>query len=1062
MEATQVAAPAVIGREHPASVLRAEIDRTAESHGGLVLVTGEAGIGKTTLVTDAADEARRRGALVLSGSCWHSENAPGYWPWVQVLRALRRGTQPGEWAAAEAAAGAGLSVLLGESAGITLDGLDEAGPTDAFRLYDAVVTALVSVSQSRPVVAVLDDLHWADPASLRLLEFAAQHTWFERVLLVGTYRDAEVEAVEHPLRPLLTPLLSRARTVTLTGLEPDDVGRLLTRTAGTRPGPELVAEVHRRTGGNPFFVEQTARLWQSGGSVTAIAPGVRDAVRRRLAALPDPVGDVLRAACVLGGEFHRQVLAATVAAPVAQVDRLLEQAVAARLVVARGAGRFAFVHDLVRETLYDALDDEQRRSRHATVVRALEGAPSLADRIVPGALARHAHLAGTDLDPEQAARLLVAAAREASTRLAFDESIGHYRRALEIEGLPDTQRVIVSLDLGHELRHHSTEKAEGWAVLTEAATLARRLGEPELLARVALSVYRAGGGEDDHAELKRELIHEARRALVPDGDHGAPLDQQARELTVHLGALARTAGDDEALGFSLWTLHDTIWGPGTAAERLRLTDEMVEVARRTGDLEMEQYATSLSWVARLERGDPGYAERLAAFVALTDREGDVTRMRIGALVDQGIIAGFQGRFADATAHFDEALGAPEPDAEHFSFITHHLRWAVSLMRGRFAELAKLHASLGERDYSFHRLIEAITAVESGDTATASRYYAETEASRLPRMIVPLWLRFQAQLAAATGDPEACARARADLTPYADQWLVALFGCDISGPVTHWLGGLDLAERRWDDAVARFTEAHRTADALHARPWSVLARLGLAEALLGRAAPDDDTAAANLLDDVQREAADLGMEHVPDRVRALREAAAGRSAMEGAGNEFRLVEGVWRLSMAGRTVHVPNTKGLRDLHTLLSRPGTDVPAVRLLAPEGGELVTTARSLGGDAVLDDEAKAAYRRRLALLDEEIDTAVERGADARAAELDRERAALLAELRAAAGLGGRPRRLGDEAERARKTVTARIRDTLRKLDERHPELAEHLRATVSTGASCRYQPERGISWRL
>ncbi|HYN97315.1 MAG TPA: ATPase, partial [Pilimelia sp.] len=115
-----------------------------------------------------------------------------------------------------------------------------------------------------------------------------------------------------------------------------------------------------------------------------------------------------------------------------------------------------------------------------------------------------------------------------------------------------------------------------------------------------------------------------------------------------------------------------------------------------------------------------------------------------------------------------------------------------------------------------------------------------------------------------------------------------------------------------------------------------------------------------------------------------------------------------------------------------------------------------------VLDDTAKADYRRRLRELDDELDRAVERNDDRRAAEYDRERAALLAELRAAAGLAGRTRRLGDEAERARKTVTARIRDSLRRLDQVHPEVAGHLRAAVATGTTCRYQPEQPVSWRL
>ncbi len=197
-----------------------------------------------------------------------------------------------------------------------------------------MTTALVTLSQSRPLVVVLDDLHSADPSSLRLLEFVAQHAWFERLLLIGTYRDVEVEGTGHPLQPLILPLVSRATaTLTLTGLGRDEVGALMAVTTGREPAPELVDEVHRRTGGNPFFVEQTARLWHSGSPVSTIPPGVREAVRQRLALLPEPVVALLTSAALLGREFRRQVLAVVHGAPVPHVDRLLESAVVARVLV---------------------------------------------------------------------------------------------------------------------------------------------------------------------------------------------------------------------------------------------------------------------------------------------------------------------------------------------------------------------------------------------------------------------------------------------------------------------------------------------------------------------------------------------------------------------------------------------------------------------------------------------------------------------------------------------------------------------------------------------------------
>ncbi|MYV62522.1 ATPase, partial [Streptomyces sp. SID4931] len=232
------------------------------------------------------------------------------------------------------------------------------------------------------LVVVLDDLHSSDPASLRLLEFAAQHAWFERLLLIGTYRDVEVEAPGHPLQQLILPLVSRAAaTLTLTGLGRDEVGALMTVTTGREPAPQLVDEVHRRTGGNPFFVEQTARLWHSGAPVSTIPPGVREAVRQRLALLPEPVVSLLTSAALLGREFRRQVLAVVHGAPVPHVDRLLESAVVARVVVPRPSGQYAFAHDLLRETLYASLDDAEARERHAAAVRALDAHGGLGDAV---------------------------------------------------------------------------------------------------------------------------------------------------------------------------------------------------------------------------------------------------------------------------------------------------------------------------------------------------------------------------------------------------------------------------------------------------------------------------------------------------------------------------------------------------------------------------------------------------------------------------------------------------------------------------------------------------------
>ncbi|WP_435238420.1 ATP-binding protein [Streptomyces sp. YPW6] len=1209
--------PALFGRDHPAGVLRSEIARATDSHGGLVLVTGEAGIGKSTLVTDAAHEARRRGALVVGGSCWDSDNTPGYWPWVQILRGLRRSATATEWAAAQEAADGRLAVLLGDPSGAATAGAHGAGPgaesgapggeppggdrpgggppgwgspegAEAFGLFDAVTTALVTVSQSRPLVVVLDDLHSADPASLRLLEFAAQHAWFERLLLIGTYRDVEVEAPGHPLQPLILPLVSRAATtLTLTGLGRDEVGALMTVTAGHEPAPELVDEVHRRTGGNPFFVEQTARLWHSGSPVSTIPPGVREAVRQRLALLPEPVVSLLTSAALLGREFRRQVLAVVHGAPVPHVDRLLESAVVARVVVPRPSGRYAFAHDLLRETLYASLDDAEARARHAAAVRALDAHGGLGDAVPPGALARHAHLAGHALERDRRIDLLLAAARDASGRLADEEAVGHYRRALAVASGedPDLRRaVLIGLDLAGQLRH-AGETAEAQRLLDGSVARARELDDPELLSRVAITLHRDGFPGDGGASMRSLLAEAHRRVTGKEGQESLSDDRLAQELAINFMALARNGSDDEALAFSLWARHDSVWGLGSAAERLGLTDEMTVVGRRTQHHDMELHAASMRWVALLELGDPAFLDQFRTFAGLAELTA-LPRFALGVAVDTSLIAALQGRFAEATtALADDALDPENNDHPAFGFMGHHLRWALHLLQGDFAEAEEVLAELPASGYPCPGLLEAVTAVEQGDATPALRLIAEhaDRAAPYPRAFMPLWLRLLAQTAAVTGDPRLIARAEDELTPYTGQWVVSLYGCDISGPVDLWLGMLAAARGDQDAAEAALTEAAASSDRLGARPWAVRARLSLARSLLARSGagqgsgargdygPDESYSAGEdfgagedcnarqgsrageesgasdagqarrLLGEVIREAGELALGHLETEAAALRAAppltasapatvtlapataaadasaatavsrsqgpapAAARSEAEGrsrAGNEtgvrseagsssragvaagrdtaatapgrgeaaapheppaeFRRNGPVWQLRWDGVTVHVPDAKGLRDLHSLLGLPGADVPAVRLLAPEGGDLVAAAGQLGGDPVLDEEAKRRYKEHLERLDAEIDRAAARDDTEQVEKYGRERQALLDELRTAAGLGGRTRRLGDQTERARKTVTARIRDTLRKLDPLHPALAAHLKASVTTGTTCAYRPERSPDWRL
>jgi tetratricopeptide (TPR) repeat protein len=1061
----------LLGRERPLALVREVLGFAAEGHGGLVLVGGEAGIGKTALVATIADEARRQSMYVLNGTCWDGLGAPGYWPWIQVVRALER-VAP-RWREMPERAYAGVARLLGE----TEDEIRSTSAADGgFQVYDAVTRLLTSVAQERPTLVALEDLHWADLASLRLLEFLVRHTQLESLLVIGTYRDTEADSEAHPIRSTLLGLESRATTVLLGGVDRVSVAALMARTAGEEPSAKLVDDVYTRTGGNPFFVEQTARLWSTARSVEGIPPGVREAVRERLARLPGDTLNVLCSAALIGTGFDLSVLAGATNSVAADLARQLQRAVAARLLAEALPGDFRFVHDLVRETLVDLLSVDERRTRYATIAQGVERAPELKARVLPAQLAQCAYLGVPRIDPALAVEYLLAAGQDAAKRVASDEACLHYRRALELIPEQDQRaRFSVMARLGlEEQRAGDIQKARGtFRALLDAAD---EIDDAAFFARAALGLHGLGSSSDTQL-TQIDLQQEALRRLQTTGDGEGPLAAQlmaatSREHTHHIGGsrveaealsaraveLARASGDPAALTFCLLARHDAIWRAGTSRERLGVADEMTAVATRFGHSELEMQASLLRMVALLEQGEPRALDEAASFFAMVDRAG-LPRMRYLARSRQATLAILQGRFAQARVQMDEALAfgqqLGEADAlsvwgDQFLALQHLQGWPEAAEAEAF--VARLRA-----DRAPHTIVaETIIALDRGDAAAALARRDEIMALRhvWPRWAELVWLSLEAELAVASGSPTVRQAARAALIPFVENWAVVGGAVIVHGPLALSLAMLDRADRRWDEAIAGFRAAQRAAERLNARPWSIEARFGLAETLLSRGASGDAVSAGRLLGDVEREAGELGMHAVRRRLASIRERAHASEHV------FRSEGEIWHVTFAGRSVAVPHAKGMQDLHMLLSRARIDVPVRVLIDPNrGGEWAGPAASM---AVIDQQAKAAYRQRLVSLATAIDEALEEGEDARAQQLDAERDSLIAELRRAAGLGGRTREFSNDAERARKTVSARIRDTLRHLDHRHPELASHLRQSVTMGSSCRYQPSEDIDWVL
>ena len=268
--------------------------------GSLILVTGEAGIGKTTLV----ESALRRAApdLVTAwGTCREGPGVPGFWPWAEVIRACaEKGLVDGGTTAEQVALGLAGKPQLELGAAESAD-----AASGRFALFDAVAHTLRRVAAKQTLAVVLDDLQWADLGTLRLLRFLAPDVGRARLLVIGAYRDEELAWGDEQSRQVIDGVASKVTTLALPSLDPAEVAQLVADLDGSAPGADVARDIWRRTGGNPFLVQQVARL---GSRTTEIPAGARDAVSRRLAHLSEACVDLLKVAAVVGAQFDSAVL----------------------------------------------------------------------------------------------------------------------------------------------------------------------------------------------------------------------------------------------------------------------------------------------------------------------------------------------------------------------------------------------------------------------------------------------------------------------------------------------------------------------------------------------------------------------------------------------------------------------------------------------------------------------------------------------------------------------------------------------------------------------------------
>ncbi len=789
---TQVPLPAFVdidppfpfaGRVDQLEVLINAWKETIEGARRAVLVSGEPGIGKTRLVTEAVRAAHDRGAIVLWGRCDEELGAP-YEPFAEALRHYVSVTPP-ERLRAELGPLGGELVRIVPDVSARVPGLADPMRADAdterYRLFDSVADLLAEISVAHPVVLVLDDLHWADKPSLVLLRHLLRSATPMRLLVLATYRDTDLDRT-HPLADVLADLRRQpgVERLDLQGLDEDEIAGLMTKTAGhdlDAPARDLARALHTETEGNPFFVGEVLRHLAESGAIVqvdgrwtaaatlaqvGIPEGIREVVGRRLSRLSEALNRALAIAAVIGPVFDLATVEGAGGPAGDELFDALDEATQFGLVreVPGSAGRYAFAHALVRSALYEELTTNRRVRMHWRVGEVIEARHASNIDVHLDELAYHFGEGALAGDPAKAVDFASRAGNRAIEDLAFESAAAHFERALGSLELVDDAGPVPRCDLllarAEALQLAGDDRRR--SVVFEAARAARAMGDPDRLARAALvlvstsSASTRGGNIDDElvalleealAALDAEPSPARARLLAslavelqwgPERDRRMRLAGEALEM-------ARTTRDPAALGHVLnrsWAVLDGShpWHP----EFARLNDEAEAVALESGDaralLAVHNYGL---WIAAMLGDRAEIDTRFDAYVRLADQlRQPVTR--VFRRWNEAALAAYDGRLADAERLTIEGMELARrtdlPD-DVVSNMIGGLFYAIRLGQGRIGELVGTLEGLVESSPGapVWRVALAGSLVESDRVEEARPHFmwlADDDCANVPR------------------------------------------------------------------------------------------------------------------------------------------------------------------------------------------------------------------------------------------------------------------------------------------------------------------------------------------
>ncbi len=511
--------PRLFGRKHELAALWRQLEATGSDRLHVALVAGEPGIGKTRLLQEIAEGAEQVGALVLRGGASAAEGMPPYLPFLEALGGYIR-TAPLEQLRTQADSIAPILATILPELPLRLGELAPSYPLPPeqtrLRLYEAVGMFLTAIAVKNPLLLLLDDLHWADTATLDLLCHLAQHQAVSRLYILGAYRSDELASHSALERSILD--LTRSRQLTVLALRPlpeADVARLITALLGVPPHPTLSQLLWKQSEGNPFFLEELLREWletevltvtPSQATISSSPPAslpasISSLIRRRFARLPQEVLETLRTAAILGRTFAGSFLAEVVGHDEEVVEEWLYSSVQAGILRSDPPEVYTFSHDTLRECLYSEVTPARRRRLHGFIGRVLEARLDQEDVQQLAQLAFHFARSGDRLRGATYSQL---AAVQAIHAAAPGEALHHYHTALDLLDQQDQQRGQLLLALGDAALSAGVER-EAVQAFEAAQTWWTQHPDMVAAARAACGQGRALARLEEHAAAQTAL-----------------------------------------------------------------------------------------------------------------------------------------------------------------------------------------------------------------------------------------------------------------------------------------------------------------------------------------------------------------------------------------------------------------------------------------------------------------------------------------------------------------------------------------------------------------------------